>query len=618
MQLYTENLKFLQEAAPALHTTVVSAAPLFPLSLESVAGQQNYILQSDKARCFIHSLYDLDNEMKLMFQKTAPDTKTIILFGLGCGHALDYITKHFTSVEHLVIIEPSLQLFKNLLFTINLKDLFQEIKQVTIIVNKNSQETEDFLKTIVLGKQKVNFSFVYSISYRTLFQQYFDTIHECLLKIIRATTINLLTDRFHQASWIKNTTQNLRQKSIPLEAIASEFKGKTAVIVAAGPSLNKDIHLLEKVKEKAVILAVGTAIRILDKKGIVPHFRTAMDGNAAEKTTIFDHIDTAASSLLYANILYHEILPQYLGSKIQMILNTDYLAAYLYRQAGLTYLEIDSNFSIATTTLDLLCKTGCSKIVLVGQDLCYTDGELYAKGARETEKIDFASNTNKYVKTKNIYGQEVYTIKSFLGMRDSIEGYINKYPEIEFINASGGLPLKGARVKSLAAVLQEDLAGVAPLPAGLAKITIDSKLAEERVQKIAMGMTIMEQELAEIERINLNREKLLRKVKKYRKRKVKLTRILKELQHVNTLEKNLQAIDFYKQVLVKELASLFAALDINFAYEGQDKQEQATALEKKLGSRMLETKIYLALLKENLAASKEQPPRTQPPGTVLF
>ncbi len=609
MRLYNQNSKFLKENAPELYKDIIVAEPLFPLQLEAVDGQENYCLQSDQARCFLHSLYDVDHEMRLMFQKTPADTKMIILFGPGYGHALDYITTHFTAVERLVIIEPSLQVFKNLLSTLDLAGFLSKINKVTLLVNKNKQETEAILESLLLENKELIFSFVYNISYRTLFQEYFTTVHTALLEALRRFHVNLGTSLVSSTKWLENMLKNLGQDSIPLETIAPYFKGRTGLIVAAGPSLNKNISLLPKVKEKAIVLAVGTAIRVLDKNAISPHFRTAMDGSEEEKTTIFDHVDTSTVPLIYGAKLYHEILPAYLGPKVLMLVSLDNIFRYLYQKATLDYLSINSEFSIATTTIDLLCRAGCSKIILVGQDLCYTAGELYAKGAREVEKIDFA--VANYPKTKDIYGQEVYTTKPFLGMRDSIARYAERYPQVEFINATeGGLPIKNLQNKTLAAVLAEDLATAEPIPAMPELWTGENTNKTEYRQKIQQAMTMMSEELADVASINLKREKLLRKVKKYKERKLKPTRILKELRYAESLEKEMQTIDVYQQVIATEMKEAFTAFEISFAYNGQDKEKKADSLAKLLGGKTVEIKRYIMLLQKHLEA-------TVTPGTVL-
>lgn len=44
----------------------------------------------------------------------------------------------------------------------------------------------------------------------------------------------------------------------------------TGIVVAAGPSLNKNINELKKAKGKSLIIAVDTALKPLLRAGIVP------------------------------------------------------------------------------------------------------------------------------------------------------------------------------------------------------------------------------------------------------------------------------------------------------------------------------------------------------------
>ena len=46
-----------------------------------------------------------------------------------------------------------------------------------------------------------------------------------------------------------------------------------AILVAAGPSLNKNIQMLKKAKNRLFILAVDTAVKPLIKAGIKPRMR---------------------------------------------------------------------------------------------------------------------------------------------------------------------------------------------------------------------------------------------------------------------------------------------------------------------------------------------------------
>ena len=55
-------------------------------------------------------------------------------------------------------------------------------------------------------------------------------------------------------------------------------KDISAIVIAAGPSLNKNIKELKRAKGKAFLIAVDTAVKRLLKEGIVPDMYATLDG----------------------------------------------------------------------------------------------------------------------------------------------------------------------------------------------------------------------------------------------------------------------------------------------------------------------------------------------------
>ena len=57
------------------------------------------------------------------------------------------------------------------------------------------------------------------------------------------------------------------------------FKGRPAIIVSAGPSLEKNCHLLRKAKGRALIIAVDVVVPTLLPAGILPDLVVALEAN---------------------------------------------------------------------------------------------------------------------------------------------------------------------------------------------------------------------------------------------------------------------------------------------------------------------------------------------------
>ena len=71
------------------------------------------------------------------------------------------------------------------------------------------------------------------------------------------------------------------------------FKGKPGVVVASGPSLDKNIKELSRIQEKAVIVAADASLRMLLPHQIVPHFVTSVE-RAEATSRLFDDLPDAS------------------------------------------------------------------------------------------------------------------------------------------------------------------------------------------------------------------------------------------------------------------------------------------------------------------------------------
>ncbi|MDE6608267.1 MAG: DUF115 domain-containing protein, partial [Lachnospiraceae bacterium] len=66
------------------------------------------------------------------------------------------------------------------------------------------------------------------------------------------------------------------------DELLGEIRGKKVIVVAAGPSLDKNVHLLKRENRDFLIIAVGTVFGKLVRMGISPDYVAFMD--AQERT----------------------------------------------------------------------------------------------------------------------------------------------------------------------------------------------------------------------------------------------------------------------------------------------------------------------------------------------
>ncbi len=590
--IYKKNLKFINEMMPELYKTIILNEPLYRLEKKRLENQFNFIVENKNASCFLHSIYDIDDEMREMFRNVKDDSKTIILFGFGCGHSADYIKRNYPQIQNFYIIEPTSQIFKEYLKNTNINSLVESVENISFLINKKVELVADLVLHLLLRDPKTEI--IFNISYRTLFKDYFDRLQALILKKIRTTTSSMVTIRKSTEKWTVNSVKNLQKLEYSIENIAEKLSSKPAIIVSAGPSLDKNIHLLEKIKNKVNIFAVGSAIKILDNHGIDPHFRVAIEGNKAGERTFHDLKNTTIP-LIHASNLYHGVFEKYEGSKLCMIINSDLLGKYIYKKLGIPFLEIETGPSVANATFDLLCQCGCKKVIFIGQDMCFNKGKIHAKGTINPKNQSYYKEKS-HIKMEDIFGNTVYTIPAYLMIKYDLNDRVKKYPNTEVINATeGGLGIEGVKNKPLQSFVKEDL---------IDADTFDNNLFEMEIGKNDIWYkdqisNILENLKEEVQRIiDINNDRLhhLKNIGTKLQKSTKKTRIFNDLEYVKKIDDQLEEINFYRKVVKVALTSEFIKSKYKYRYNEYSDLSEGEALQSEMLDRALAVDKYIKMI----------------------
>jgi hypothetical protein len=337
------------------------------------------------------------------------------------------------------------------------------------------------------------------------------------------------------------------------------------------------MHILKQLEGRAIIMAVGSAIRILDKNDIIPDFRVASDGLPREKVFL-DGINTETAPLIYSNKLYHEILPEYKDKTFCFVGNSDFIIKYFYRKMNKKYIDIKVGPSIANAVLNLICTVGCKKVIFVGQDLSYVGDKLRANGGNIIEG-ELDKEINNVREVEDIYGNTVLTKDMYLMMKYSLEETIKAQKDIMFINATeGGLHIKGTINKTLHQVFDEDLKDNCYVNGenylqNLGKYTLYYNSKMKVIEELKT-------EVEEIIKTNEDRLRFLKKIDKSLKRNINIKRINLDLNYLSKFQKDLEQNSFYNLVIHETLKTHIISLNLKYQYNGADKVKKAESIVK--------------------------------------
>jgi hypothetical protein len=245
----------------------------------------------------------------------------------------------------------------------------------------------------------------------------------------------------------------LMHNKIKISDYYNALSNKPFLVVAAGPSLNKQLPTLAKYQEYFNILAVDTIWPILDKFGIKPDLVFALDSrskpswprNCVADETCFSIDIGCAPKLVWSHDQNH--LFSSTSEQIRSLL--DYL--------GVEVDVLATGGSVATSAFNFARYLGGNPIVLIGQDLALTGGKDHADGYLHVySDALLKARSESGFDVDGYYGDRVKTESQLLYYKTWYEEQVKAHPDVMVINSTeGGAKIEGCLQIPFQAVCDE-------------------------------------------------------------------------------------------------------------------------------------------------------------------
>jgi hypothetical protein len=158
---------------------------------------------------------------------------------------------------------------------------------------------------------------------------------------------------------------------------------RPAIVVSAGPSLARNIAELKRpgLRDRFVIIAVQTVLKTLLAEGIRPHFVTALDYHEVSRRFYegLTPADVEGITLVAEPKANPAILGAFPGAL--RVPADPFLEEFIGEDLSRLLGTIKPGATVAHMAYYLARLLGCDPVILVGQDLGFTDGQYYAAGA---------------------------------------------------------------------------------------------------------------------------------------------------------------------------------------------------------------------------------------------
>jgi hypothetical protein len=241
-------------------------------------------------------------------------------------------------------------------------------------------------------------------------------------------------------------------------ALTRLLPGVPAIVAAAGPSLDRNVHDVAHVRDRAVIIACDTAARPLITAGLDPDLIVASDSSRANAQHLSALPPTDA--WLVAEASLHPSAFTHFDSRTFMFRVADHEPWPWLSSIGLGRARVETWGSVATSAFTLALTMGCDPIILVGADFAFTDGRPYCRGTSlEPMWASWVGGGASYdeiwrsavdrwpaAEEPDVTGTPVRTTPHLLAFRDWIAARASRCAPRRIVNATGAGTLVGAGI----------------------------------------------------------------------------------------------------------------------------------------------------------------------------
>jgi hypothetical protein len=413
------------------------------------------VKSSDDKWFFLHSSVDPVKEaQKIAASVSADPGKVVVIYGFALGYLVEALLEIVDERNPIFIIEPDRDLFCAAMASRDLRHLISS-KRLYILVSVAAKIIKARFFPVYDAAKHQDIVMTGLVGHRTVYADFYDQVIRQIKDVVSTNLVNLVTMIKLGPNFASNCLLNIAHYSTNpgVASLFDRLAGMPAIIVSAGPSLNKNIHLLKEVKGKAAIFAVGTAVKALKKWDIEPDFIFSIDPHPLN----YEHlkgVDVGGAALVAEIQSHHMIFENYQGP---IFVSGDMPILKWFGDSIEKKGKIESGGSVANNALVAAYKMGADPIILVGQDLAYSqDGHSHASGTNYENRMYSGGENLNFFKVKANDGGTVLTDRSFYQFLTFFDQWIDKYPEREYINATeGGAYIQGTTLMTLREVLDQ-------------------------------------------------------------------------------------------------------------------------------------------------------------------
>lgn len=375
---------------------------------------------------------------------------TIFVLGTGDVVFLRELLEATPKEVNIMVYEPCADILIRLLEEVDITDYFENRPLGLVIEGINEKDMGAVIAAFVQLSNAEYVKYYKNATYQEMFQEKALKYLKAVSHQIDRVIVNEKTAVRYAPVEADNLLHNIKylcDGSVTTQLCDILPTDIPAIVVSAGPSLNKNIRELKKAKNKAFIVAVDTAVRPMVKAGIIPDMYVVVDG--LKPIELFEFEEARKIPLMTSISAAKHVLEYHQGKKIFWYEGQPFIWSMMAMN-GKSFSTVACGGSVACAAFSVVYKLGFSRIILVGQDLAMTGNKTHADGTfqEKMEEID----TSQCLMVEGNCEKKVPTRGDFKIYLDWFNYYIEGCEGIHVMNATEG----GAKIQNTEIIALKD------------------------------------------------------------------------------------------------------------------------------------------------------------------
>lgn len=385
------------------------------------------------------------------------------IFGLSDGRHVRKILEGCDETNRIIVCEPDIGIFGRVCSEFDISDILRD-KRVFLYIPDVTQTIDNILESVIEDSNIGIVDFCILPGYDLLYKDACESYMDSLIEKIRNTLVHRGTYMSFRRMIPQHTLYNMKymlgqhnHEQLRRELEKYDLSRIPAIIVSAGPSLDKNVQELRRAQKKAFIIVVDAAVRTVLKAGVQPDMVCTIDPESPDR--FFEGLELKSVNWSCIRLTRPWILEKY-GERVfyygffQRSWNE-----LLNQELGYNFPDVPSGGSVSSAAFMIAYLLGFKKLILVGQDMAFTNGISHTKGINEA----FGDN-DEYIKSRclvQVEGNDGSLLDTDFQMwyyKQWFEKIIKQYEgEFEVINATeGGARIEGTKIMSLKSAIDRE------------------------------------------------------------------------------------------------------------------------------------------------------------------